>query len=159
MKIRYSSYSFANVQERICLTSCNNIRTGGGRSGKRQGAPLMLLAHRMCSLKLNPAHEKKMGTSTHSHRGICLISFLSAFSMLTVPLGFISIIKHGMLSFVHAFFLRFTDLHEIYLLLKIIKTSWLQTKSWKCGNPTVLLALLLNMLNPFWVFMFQVGIH
>lgn len=53
-----------------------------------------------------------MGTNNHTHRGICLFSFLSTYRMLTVPLGFIGTIKHGMLGFVHPSFLRVIDLHD-----------------------------------------------
>lgn len=70
------------------------------------------LATLMQSLKLNPAHEEKMGTNNHTHGDICLFSFLSRYRMLTVPLGFIGIKKHGMLVFVHPSFLRIIDLHD-----------------------------------------------
>lgn len=43
------------------------------------------LATLMQSLKLNLAHEEKMGTNNHTQRGICLFSFLSAYRMLTLP--------------------------------------------------------------------------
>lgn len=103
---------FCKCPGRNMLTLCNNVQTRrgvGGKSGKKQGWSCHTDA--VIKLKLNPAHAEKMGTNNHIHRDICLFSFLSTNRMPTVPLGFIGIIKHGILFFVHPSFLRVIDLH------------------------------------------------